>query len=153
MEKINGMKIYCCGCQHEVNATLVDGSVVYPRRPDLASLPFWQCPECKNFVGCHHKTKKRTKPLGVIADDQIKAARRHIHAILDPLWQTGLISRKTIYSELTRVLGYQYHTAEIKTLDEARLVYRAVKAITRLVPDPSCKPKGSFPASAHNRQA
>lgn len=146
-------KIYCCACATDVQAVLVTGADVYPNRPDLADLPFWRCNTCKNFVGCHHKTKNRTNPLGVIADSQIKAARRHIHAVLDPLWKGGKISRKTIYKLLSEKLGYQYHTAEIKTLDEARLVYRYVKAMDRLIPDPTCNPAKAIPASAHNRQA
>lgn len=51
--------IYCCNCKEEVDAVLVTGAGIYPHRPDLKALPFWQCKACNAFVGCHHKTKDR----------------------------------------------------------------------------------------------
>jgi hypothetical protein len=74
------MCIYCCKCGGYVNARLTDGKETYPHRPDLYGLPFWRCDTCKNFVGCHHKTKERTRPLGCIPTKAIKDARKKIHA-------------------------------------------------------------------------
>lgn len=79
------MKIHCCECGNDVDARLTDGREIYPHRLDLFSLPFWKCDKCKNFVGCHHKTKYRTKPLGCIPTPEIKNARKQIHSLLDPL--------------------------------------------------------------------
>ena len=123
--------LYCCGCSADVQARLTDGREVYPHRPDLAGLPFWRCDICRNHVGCHHKTKDRTRPLGVIPTAEMKNARRHIHAILDPIWQNGRLSRGYIYARLTKTLGREYHTGDLRTLDEARTVYRAVQDIAR----------------------
>ena len=64
--------IFCCGCQSDVQARLTDGAEIYAHRRDLASLPFWKCDACGNFVGCHHKTKHRTRPLGCIPTKEIK---------------------------------------------------------------------------------
>ena len=125
--------IYCCQCQGEVAARLTDGAEIYPHRPDLADLPFWKCPTCGNFVGCHHKTKNRTEPLGNIPTAELKKARQHIHRILDPLWAHDKGRRKSIYAELSRNLGYQYHTASIRTIEEARTVYRMVQEIAKRV--------------------
>lgn len=61
------MKIYCTGCGKDVQARLTDGAERYPHRPDLYELPFWKCDTCGNYVGCHHKTRAPTKPLGCIA--------------------------------------------------------------------------------------
>jgi hypothetical protein len=58
--------IYCCGCKSEVQVRLTDGSEIYPHSPDLHHIPFWKCDACKNYVGCHWKTKDRTRPLGNI---------------------------------------------------------------------------------------
>lgn len=124
--------IYCCGCGGDVDARLTDGAEIYPHRPDLASLPFWRCDGCRNFVGCHHKTRDRTRPLGVIPTPAIKRARKDIHAILDPLWKKRGASRGEVYARLAKKLGIkEYHTAEIRTLDEARTVYRAVQEIAK----------------------
>ena len=126
------MNIWCCGCGGEVSARLTDGGEVYPRRPDLCDLPFWRCDACGNFVGCHHKTKDRTKPLGCIPTPEIKAARQHIHRILDPLWQGGAIDRRSAYRRIAKDLGIEeYHTAEIRTVEEARGVYRAVLSLRK----------------------
>ena len=84
------MKITCCGCGgKKVDARLTDGIEIYPHREDLYDLPFWKCDDCGNFVGCHHKTSNRTKPLGCIATKEVKAKRIGIHQIIDPLWQSG----------------------------------------------------------------
>ena len=101
------MNIRCCGCQKKVEARLTDGSEIYPHRKDLYSLPFWKCDVCGNFVGCHHKTKNRTRPLGCIPTPEIKNARKHIHAILDPLWQSG----KCLFIRAIRLeISYCKHT-------------------------------------------
>ena len=126
------MKIYCCGCQKDVEARLTDGGEIYPHRPDLASLPFWKCDGCGNFVGCHHKTQDRTKPLGCIPTKELKNARKRIHAILDPIWKSKRMSRRQIYKKLAKVVGREeYHTAEIRTVEEARTVYQAVQGLVR----------------------
>jgi len=122
-------EIRCCGCGDKVQARLTDGAEIYPHRPDLASLPFWKCDECGNFVGCHHKTKSRTQPLGCIPTPEIKNARQHIHSLLDPIWKSKQMSRKEVYAKLTEQLGWQYHTANIRSVDEARQVYRLIKEL------------------------
>jgi len=121
------MIIFCCNCDQDVEARLTDGGEVYPHRSDLADVPFWKCDMCGGHVGCHYKRKKSTKPLGVIPSPQIKNARIHIHKLIDPPWQNGLISRKQIYEHLSKQLGYPYHTAELRTLEDARDVYRLAR--------------------------
>lgn len=126
-------KIFCCGCQGDVTALLIDGRQAYPHRGDLADLPFWRCPTCENFVGCHHKTKNPTQPLGVIPTPEIKNARQHIHRILDPIWKSGRMSRGEIYRKIAEKLGAsEYHTAEIRTLEDARKVYRIVRDLAAI---------------------
>lgn len=131
------MNIWCCGCNSEIAARLTDGGEIYPHRPDLSGLPFWRCDACGNFVGCHHKTKNRTKPLGCIPTPEIKAARQHIHHVLDPIWQSGRIERRTVYRMVSEKLGVtEYHTAEIRSVEAAREAYRAIVEIERGGHDP-----------------
>lgn len=120
------MIIYCCECQSDIDARLTNGREIYPHRKDLYILPFWKCDNCKNFIGCHHKTKNPTSPLGVIASKEIKNSRIHIHAILDPIWKSKIMTRKQIYSKISKELGYAFHTANIKSLEEARKVYKII---------------------------
>lgn len=125
------MNIYCCGCEKEVEPKLVHGDVIYPHRSDLAELPFWKCNDCGNFVGCHHKTNNPTHPLGCIPTKGIKNARQHIHRILDPLWQSKRYKRGQLYSMIAEHLGRKkYHTADIRSVEEARQVYVFVRNLT-----------------------
>ena len=125
-------EIHCCSCGEKVTARLTDGREIYPHRPDLGALPFWKCDACGNFVGCHHKTADRTKPLGCIPTPEIKNARQHIHRILDPLWKDkGKAAREAIYARISEALGWEYHTANIRTIEEARAVYVIVKGLAK----------------------
>lgn len=124
-------EIRCCACGVKVQARLTDGTEIYPHRPDLHSLPFWRCDDCGNFVGCHHKTKDRTRPLGIIPTPELKRARQHIHRLLDPIWQSGRMKRNELYAKLSERLGWKYHTACIRDVPEARKVYRLIKEIAQ----------------------
>lgn len=123
------MNLYCCGCNSDVAARLTDGSEIYPHRRDLRSLPFWKCDACGNFVGCHHKTKDRTRPLGCIPTREIKNARMAIHRKIDPIWQSGTIARAKLYKMISREIGKQYHTADIRSVEDANKVIEVVNKI------------------------
>ena len=133
------MKYYCTGCGKDVDARLTNGEERYPHRPDLYEIPFWRCDGCGNYVGCHWKTRSPLTPLGCIASPDILNARKHIHNVLDPIWKSGKMSRGAIYGYLTGELkhkyrrehpkgglSYQYHTGEIRSIEEARDAYRAL---------------------------
>lgn len=123
--------IYCCGCSRSVSARLVSGEEIYPHRPDLFELPFWVCDTCSNYVGCHYKTADRIRPLGNIPTRELRNARKHIHAILDPLWKEKKVKRGELYSIISKKLGYQYHTAEIRDIEEARKIWKMVRNISK----------------------
>lgn len=130
------MQIYCCECQTEVAARLTDGQEIYPHRPDLYEIPFWICDVCRNYVGCHHKTRDRTRPLGVLPNAALRDARKHLHQMVDPLWQSGAMARHAVYAELSTVLGRPFHSAELRTLEEARTVYRRARDLRRTLGPP-----------------
>jgi hypothetical protein len=119
--------LYCCYCEAVVQPDLMSGEQIYPHRKDLWELPFWQCPACGNYVGCHHKTNNPLKPLGNIPSKEMRTARGHIHYILDNLWKSGKYKRGYLYGKISHFLGYEYHTGELKTLEEARKVYTYIK--------------------------
>jgi len=124
--------IFCIACDKEVEALLQSGDMIYPHRPDLKYIPFWKCPTCKGYVGCHHKgDKPSTKPLGCIPTPEITKARREIHKLLDPLWKRGLYKRKKVYSMISEFIGKEYHTGEIRTMDEVLLVKIYLKSLRR----------------------
>ena len=46
--------------------------------------------------------------------------------ILDPLWKVGALTRKEIYLILSEKLGWKYHTAKIRNIEEAETVYKLI---------------------------
>lgn len=118
--------IFCCCCACIVQPELVTGSDVYPHRDDLGHKKFWRCLGCANYVGCHPGGKR---PLGNIPTPELRKARQHIHAILDPLWKSGRIGRGAVYARISERIGQEYHTGEIKSVEDARNIYRIVKEI------------------------
>jgi hypothetical protein len=122
------LDVWCCGCGETTDAALCSGTDIYPLRPDLAAKRFWQCLACGNYVGCH---PGGDKPLGNIPTPKLRKARSHIHAILDPLWKTKRMSRRAIYGRISEHIGRPYHTGEIKTVDEARDIYRFVRMMAQ----------------------
>ena len=111
------------GCEQDVEARLTDGAERYPHRPDLAYLPFWTHDECKTWVGCHHKTSKPTQPLGILATPAMFRMRIAIHDLIDPIWKSGYKARGQVYAYIKRELGYDYHTGELRTMEEAQKVW------------------------------
>ncbi len=120
------MKIYCAVCDSDQECHEATGKEIYPHRQDLYDLQFWQCSQCGGYVGCHKDTGN---PLGIIVSKEVKSARVHIHKLLDPPWKSNRIKRTELYRRISEALGYEYHTAEVKTITEARHVYRAIQAI------------------------
>ncbi len=115
------MKLYCVECKKVIDTIQKTGKEIYPHREDLYKKIFYECPICKNYVGCHKDTNR---PLGCIPNKELKNARQHIHTKLDGLWKSKLIGRTEIYKRLSRSLGYTYHTGNTKTIEECREIYR-----------------------------
>lgn len=124
-----GGKIYCATCQSDVDARLTSGAEIYPHRPDLARLPFWRCDPCGNYVGCHHKTRNRTAPLGCIPTPEMREGRQAIHAKIDPLWRSGRLSRKEVYERMSQAVGWNFHTSKTRSMGEVSKALRAAQAI------------------------
>lgn len=81
----------------------VDGTRVYPHRPDLAHKTFFVCDPCDARVGCHPGT---SMPLGRLADAELRRAKSHAHAMFDQLWRDGVFhSRGSAYKWLASELG------------------------------------------------
>lgn len=116
------INLWCVNCSADVRASLVRGEKLYPHRSDLSRLPFWECPKCLNTVGTHYKSSEPLKPLGVIATKEMKTMRVDIHNLIDPIWKSGVMTRTQVYGFISRRLGHDYHTGELRTVAEARKV-------------------------------
>lgn len=76
---------------------IVTGEVIYPHRKDLNFKKFHLCTPCNAYVGCHDRTGK---PLGRLADPELRMMKVKAHAAFDPLWQRGCMTRSAAYSWL-----------------------------------------------------
>lgn len=77
----------------------------------------WICPnypKCDMYVGCHPGT---FKPLGTLADNDLRALRWRAHKAMDTCWKSGRMSRDEAYEELQVVLEVGSNEAHIGKLD------------------------------------
>ena len=106
-------------------SVLVGGNAIYPHRPDLYQLNFWQCAPCDAYVGCHKKgahangaISDGTLPLGRLADKALRTAKTKAHAAFDPLWKERRFkSRKRAYNWLAQELRITPHECHIGLFD------------------------------------
>ena len=127
------MKIWCVECNNKVVGRLTTGREIYGPQSYFKRKRFWICDHCKNYVGCH---KSDPRPLGMIANPELRAARQDIHRLLDPIWQDNGVSRTRVYRRLAKLLKKkEYHTANIASLDEAREVWEAIQILIKRIND------------------
>jgi len=78
----------------------------------------WTCPdypECDMYVGCHQGT---CKPLGTLANQELRSLRWRAHKSFDTCWKSGRMSRNEAYEELQEVLGLKPKDAHIGRLSK-----------------------------------
>lgn len=93
---------------------LVTGRVIYPTRPELHEKAFYSCKGCNAYVGCHPGT---TRPLGRLADPQLRRAKVAAHAAFDPLWESGRMKRPAAYAWLAGRLGIPTEKCHVGMFD------------------------------------
>lgn len=130
------MKDHGVNCPYcEQPAALVTGAVIYPHRPDLHGLRFWQCAPCDAFVGCHKNGDGMT-PLGTPANKETREARKRAHAAFDPIWRDGSTSRKKAYNWLASTLGYQQGKCHISWMNAEECNRVVIAAQSHDTPQP-----------------
>lgn len=101
-------------------AELVAGDDIYPHRPDLKALRFWRCVPCGAYVGCHKAGNgygDGTRPLGRLANAELRAAKSAAHAAFDPLWKSRQMRRSDAYRWLSDALGIPANRTHIGEFD------------------------------------
>lgn len=116
----------------------VTGADAYPHRPDLKAKTFYQCAPCRAWVGCHPGTDK---PLGRLADAELRAAKQAAHYAFDPLWARVMRrdsiskgeARGRAYAWLAKELGIAPEDCHIGMFDpeQCRRVVRICNGILR----------------------
>lgn len=57
----------------------------------------------------------------------MRTARSKLHELLDPLWKSGGMTRTRVYETISKELGYEYHTAEVRTIAEVEKVLAIIE--------------------------
>lgn len=85
-------------------AVLAKAGEVHAHRPDLADKPIWICWDCLAWVGCH---PGGYRPLGRLADAELRQLKSMAHAAFDPLWRRKA-QREGISRTKARRAGYAW---------------------------------------------
>ena len=121
------MTLTCPYCNRD--AQQATGADIYPHRPDLAHKKFYRCSPCGAYVGCH----KDGRPLGRLANADLRRAKQLTHAKFDPLWKSGQMSRSAAYRWLADQLGIPGDECHIGMfdIDRCRAAYKAVTGVAK----------------------
>ncbi len=111
----HSITVKCDYCGND--AIQVPGSKIYPHRKDLHNNQFYECEPCKAYVGCHANSNK---PLGRLANAELRLAKSTAHAAFDPFWQDGQLTRSKAYTWLGRKLGLTHEACHIGKFDLER---------------------------------
>lgn len=92
-------EVVCDYCGSETPR--VKGNIIYPHRPDLFDRDFYYCEPCKAWVGTHKGTYR---PLGRLANAELRLWKVAAHAKFDLLWKVGGYDRSGAYRFLANLL-------------------------------------------------
>jgi hypothetical protein len=103
--------VICPYCHSK--AKLEDSEIIYGRSYGLV----WVCskyPECDSYVGVHKGT---SRPLGIMANAELRLWKKRAHTKFDPLWKTGIMKRSFAYQLLRETLHLSKDQAHIGEMD------------------------------------
>lgn len=108
------MKCPYCGGE----AKLRKATDIYPNTPKARGWGYmWACenyPKCDTYVGCHKGT---TIPKGRLANPRLRTLKKEAHRQFDPLWKSGLLTRKEAYKWLADQLKISIDDCHIGMFD------------------------------------
>jgi hypothetical protein len=76
--------------------------------------PIYFCMPCGAWVGCHKDTER---PLGRLANAELRKAKQAAHAAFDPIWQFKEKTRRQAYAWLAAQLGIPAYKCHIGMFD------------------------------------
>lgn len=115
---------YCAYCDSDT-AEMVKGREIYARRGHWDEAWFWRCARCSAYVGCHPGTQK---PLGRLANAELRKAKSAAHRSFDRLWRAKIArencskkkARGAAYGWLAKQLGIDSADCHIGMFDVAQ---------------------------------
>ena len=137
----------CCHCDR--TPRLVRGSVIFPEDPEARDLYVYACRPCGAHVGTARNPSGTYRPLGRPGNPEVHNARRHCHALIDPIWQQAPSSpeynahgrealpiirsaKSRVFLYLSEILRVEKREAHIEWLDvdQCRRAYAAMRGVT-----------------------
>lgn len=118
-------KVVCPYCDND--AQLTTGDYVYPHRKDLKDINVYVCWPCDAYVGTHKGT---TTPLGTMANQELRTARRAAHNAFDPFWRGGRMRRREAYAKLAALMNIPKSEAHIALFN----VEQCKQVVDKVVP-------------------
>jgi hypothetical protein len=105
------LEIKCPYCGKKAKWT--SNEVVYGRRCGKSWMCYY-CQDCDAYVGCHNNTDK---PLGTMANKELREWRVKAHEIFDRYWKDKEMDRKWAYGQLRDLFGKEIHigSSDIET--------------------------------------
>jgi len=104
----------CHLCQCE-NIEIVDHITIYGRLFDSDWPWCYRCTGCKAYVGMHPFTNL---PVGTLADEPLRYARKHGKEPFEKLWKSGKMTRDQAYEELAAHLDIEKNECHFGWFDE-----------------------------------
>jgi len=115
MTKTQEEKMICPYCNQP--AEWVENKEVYGKNYGKSYM-MWLCRNCDAYVGCHQNTKK---PLGTIANKELREWRKKAHLAFDPFWKKWGLKRQEAYQMLITKFGKEVHIGE-SNIDECKKI-------------------------------
>lgn len=76
------------------------------------------CRACSAAVGCRRGTEN---PLGTMTDSRTRQLRAEAHAIFDPIWKDGWITRTDAYLRLAGLMGIKSEDCHFSHMNSREL--------------------------------
>lgn len=92
------------------NAEYIDSRIVYGKSYGMIYL----CRDCGAYVGCHRSSKR---PLGRLADAELRKWKQRAHSCFDWLWKGRHMSRGAAYRWLAEQMNLDTKEAHIGLFD------------------------------------
>jgi hypothetical protein len=89
-------EVICQYCNQP--AKFVDSKLIYGRSYGM----IYHCEDCGAYVGVHKGT---TKPLGILANVELRSWKKKAHFYFDRLWQSKRMTRSESYKWLSEQMG------------------------------------------------
>jgi len=87
---------------------------------------YW-CKDCDSYVGCHQNSKK---PLGSMANKELRQLRIQCHSLIDNLWKNGKMSRKEMYRMLSDKFGRTVHIGWSREEECREIISKLTPSVT-----------------------